>query len=694
MKLRSYFDRHKRIAIVYLFFIVTCMVYIPLVNYITNVSEYRVSLMQLLPVILLGTVGSIILFYVLDFVLYRGVLEKPFYGIVCAISIATYIQYNFLNPKFPELDGTRLDWDVYHDNLVISTIVWILLLLCCVLMEIFFSNTFERISAYISGFLALVQIVSLVILFITTPRPGDGFAFSKKDEFELGKKENIVVFCIDSLEYNMVQDYLNSEDYLEGEFDDFQFFYHAISGGGTTRLGVQTLLTGSDYDPMQSMEEYAKLAWQDTLLYDDLHEEGYDVRLFIDMYDTLLCSNGKVDNFDEAKYEVVSYKELFRGMYELSEFLALPQCIKPLVIPDITKVTGSISSTGYEEDDYQFCLDLLENGLSIDDYDKTFRYYHLWGAHVPGYLDKNLNPIERESGDYNTYDQMCADFKIIREYIWELKQLGIYDNTMIVITGDHGQHNFGSTKARAGVLIKNMDEHHELIVNPNPISLKNVYSSFALNAMGEYSKYGLAVKDIDWDHNIDALRYHSIAESTVENMGDALDKRTPYPGARFFCTQWEDGGISFDEWNPYSINRIEYHLGDLISFNSDKATEYEITEQVIKEEDYITAGSELNFCFNIEDKVENESLDLTMDVSSICGDEQRMFVYANGNRVDTHVFAGKDAYKVNIPAELLDEDNNLIFRFVFPGANTPHQLDETSDDWRVKSISIDSIVLE
>lgn len=202
----------------------------------------------------------------------------------------------------------------------------------------------------------------------------------------------------------------------------------------------------------------------------------------------------------------------------------------------------------------------------------------------------------------------------------------------------------------------------------------------------------MSVFDVNWDKNRDVIRYHGLRKTNI--IDGVVEKNTPYEGMRLFCKQWDDGDITYEEWNPYTLNRVEYSLGETIDFSTKGGNADAICEQIIKEDDYITVGEELNVCFDIKDKLPEKAMKLNMGVDSILGSEQRMFVYANGHRVDTHVFKGGEDYTFEIPTEMVDKDGLLIFRFVFPGANSPHQLDVTSDDWREKSVNIKSLKLE
>ena len=78
--------------------------------------------------------------------------------------------------------------------------------------------------------------------------------------------------------------------------------------------------------------------------------------------------------------------------------------------------------------------------LATDRGDKVFKYYHLKGAHSPLTVIENLEftdeffNFERR----NYVFQAKANLHSLYEFFEKLRRSGIYDNSLIVIMGDHG----------------------------------------------------------------------------------------------------------------------------------------------------------------------------------------------------------------------------------------------------------------
>ena len=105
-----------------------------------------------------------------------------------------------------------------------------------------------------------------------------------------------------------------------------------------------------------------------------------------------------------------------------------------------------LSAQPYTEDDRKYYEELQHYGLSIDNTGQngSFRFIHLFGSHPPYTLDRNVEPTDDPSKQ-NVEEQTMGAFRIVAQYIAELKRLGVYENTSIIITADHGDWYLTST---------------------------------------------------------------------------------------------------------------------------------------------------------------------------------------------------------------------------------------------------------
>ena len=93
----------------------------------------------------------------------------------------------------------------------------------------------------------------------------------------------------------------------------------------------------------------------------------------------------------------------------------------------------------YTMNDPRYYGQLQRQGLAVDDDAPAgaFRFIHLLGAHYPYSIDEHANDL---GTDNSTKEQQAqGSMYIVAEYLRQLKELGVYDQSTIVITADHGK---------------------------------------------------------------------------------------------------------------------------------------------------------------------------------------------------------------------------------------------------------------
>jgi arylsulfatase A-like enzyme len=73
----------------------------------------------------------------------------------------------------------------------------------------------------------------------------------------------------------------------------------------------------------------------------------------------------------------------------------------------------------------------------------AFKFYHLSGPHVPLVLDENIRYVKMDVSRENYRKAATASLKLTALFLDRLRQLGIYDRSLILIVGDHGAGSQG-----------------------------------------------------------------------------------------------------------------------------------------------------------------------------------------------------------------------------------------------------------
>lgn len=674
-----------------LFLVMTYAVFTPSTLFLQNISEFSIPYIGIVPVILWVAflLCTVVLFVVLCVVSDKNAVY--FNSFLFLIALGLYVQGNFLNPTFPSLDGAPIDWSVYYKRAVVSNLLWPVFLAAVFAAAVHWKSKSQKIMKWISYWCVSIQMVTLAVLLLTSEREADTYGISKEGEFSVGAKENIVVFIVDSLQTSVMKEYLASDNYPAGRMDDFTMFDNMVSGGAPTSIGLTVFVTGVEYDPLQSGKEFNEDLWEDVTLYDDLHENNYDVRFYTSI-SVPGISDKIIENCVPSDLHIGDYSGFTQQMYKLVNLYLMPQGLKQyfwLTTDDLTE-TILKDETHYSYGNVPFFTDMESAGALSTDYENAFRLYHIEGVHTPYATDENLQEAEEDS--VTEQQVLRGVMKGIYQYIDYMKDAGIYDSSTIIIAGDHGRFEDGNPGATAAFLIKRPYEEAPLQTNSAPVHYRNVSSTLAAAFMEDYSAYGPSVYDITDESDVERLHTMDSPirdKNTIDDSWDRADE------CRLIVPADAEEISGYQIWDPFTINTVDYKLGETIDYSSDNAFAEQINYRLYKENGAATASNELSVCLHIQDAGKDDLI-FRYAYSKVYNGEQTMRIYANGNRVDTVVCKEENVnqnQEVTIPGGSI-EDDTLLLRFVFPNAVTPNQLDRENGDTRVMSVSFTSMCID
>lgn len=684
----------RRLFPVTLFFIVTCAIFTPSSLFLGNIKDFSLHYITIVPIILCMSFLLFTAIYMTALCLIREKTLPFFAALIFGITAAAYIQSNFLNAALPILDGALIQWKNYRMENVISALVWIICIVIVFTAVCLRKDAAEKFMKNASLFFSAVQLASLAALIFMNPLDETASCgFSKEAEFTVGSQQNIIVFVVDTLQEDVMEEYLASDAYKEdGSLDGFILFDNAVSGGASTKYGMSLLLTGMECDPAQN--DYLQDAWDETTLYHDLHQNGYDVRLYSEPKEFPGFHDDYFDNYEFIGDKwLEDYFGFGKDLYQLVSCLLMPQFMKESLWLSADTLLYHIKSSGYESNDIYLHNDFSATGETLrTDYQKALRIYHMHGVH-PTY---NMTEDFVRVWDNGVSEQVVlrGDMRIIYAYINAMKKAGIYDTSVIIITGDHGRHSDGNPESNPAVLIKfpEQGDPHTLVRNSAPIHFRNLHATIAAAFLEDYSAYGPSVFDITQESDVERL--HTINETITKQRLQLENYDEAIPEARLIV-MGEASNLEYRLWNPYEINRVEYQIGDLIDFTSGNSYADQINYRLYRENGAATASNELSVCFQLKDW-KKEDLEFHFVYSGIYNDLQKVRIYAGGSKVEYITLPpphSDNEISVKISKDCIKNDC-LLLRLVFPNAVTPNQLNRSNPDTRILSVIFDSMWLE
>lgn len=414
-------------------FFFTVLVYLPCDTYINNLTDFNFPL----SLFIFRFIGKG-LFWLIPFAYFGLVLSEKAHGILCTLfcglTLCAYAQYMFMNSGLGLLMGESVNWD---SNLVFgiaNSVIWAVLLILPFMLRKIISKLWRRLSSIIPAFLGGVQLLSLVVLIFTAG--GDiniyrNEAMDGREQYTVSSKKNIITFVFDAVDNYYFEQFLeDSPEVFEG-FEDFTLYNNTCSVHDYTLASMTQMLAGETSCPMYDTDKWLKDAWNSERagdFYKRLHDAGYTVNAYMHAEAPVDLLERKYDNcFGSSEPNNVDKEGVYKALTALNRYRYMPYLLKRFFDTNDVDFKGFVeynNGFNYENDDY--FSELKKSGLKKSgNNDNYFIVEHLNGAHYP-------------CDDIMAETKKCLE--IAKEYIKRLKDLGVYENSAIIITSDHGRH--------------------------------------------------------------------------------------------------------------------------------------------------------------------------------------------------------------------------------------------------------------
>lgn len=415
---------------------------------LSHIAETYVSysvLDILLPCLKIWGIAFLALFLLL--LIPGGKLHAHLSSLLTGLALAFYVQGNWLNIDLGVLDGRSVEWHKYGDNALVGLIIFFLITLIPFLIHYYSRKVWKRFVIFVSALLVIMQGIPLGIMLIREFQnrpPAEHFVMKKDREYVLGQ-ENIVVFILDQTAPTHIEWLRQGYPDALTPFNDFISFDNFSTDYMGTFPASTYLLTNEPYDWDIPTDDWFKKAWHSPdaeKFYTQIRDKGWTSRVFNNYRyaaGTLENEYGKIDNVEkaEARAEFTINQKAFKQLYKLSFFRYLPLIMKaPFWI-----YTGDLNGMKNISEDEQ-AWDRIESvqkylnrgGISLGDEEKVYITYHWTGAHPPYSLDEQ----GRLANSSHQVKQLAGHFYVMSQYMQQMKDLGIYDPSTIIITTDHG----------------------------------------------------------------------------------------------------------------------------------------------------------------------------------------------------------------------------------------------------------------
>lgn len=509
-------------------------VFAPIEYYFSNIDEVWYDLYHILPITLVAFVlVSAFLMILLAITRLSESVLKGYGCLLLALSMGLYIQGNYVIIPYERLNGEAIDWSKYSSYNASSIIMWsgVICLSVVLFAKYWKSGKCVKYAKNIMICLLLTEIFSLVVIGIQV----NGFAPKKElkgvtiGKWDYSSNQNMLILLMDTFDSRVLETALKEFDtdemreYVNETFEDFTYYRDTMGAFSLTDYAVPQVISGESYlGGKESYVDYVERAYSDSPLLNELRSNDWSINIHSST--RMPQGNGAIgiENLKVIDYSISDYKEMVSTVYSPVNFRYFPTPLKQYAYKEYKYYTCKVNRIDGEkfesQGEYDYGADVFwDNNLfyygteniAATKKQNVMHFYHLKGIHASRDLNKDMEIVGGEDNFLSLEEETEVVIKVINMWLNTLREKGIYDNSIIVIMGDHGSvrygggHNYGQAPV---LMIKGMGERKNFTISDAPVSygdLQDIFHSLIAGVDSEeaiqnvFNKEGLDIFDYD-----------------------------------------------------------------------------------------------------------------------------------------------------------------------------------------------------
>lgn len=596
-------------------------------------------------------------------------------GVLLGLGVAALLQGNGLNADYGALNGQAIAWGEYTVYGLINTALWAGILFICLSLRQW--KRFGALCVVLPCLLAVGEGGWIAYRAAQAPTPQTETYLSQAGLYTVGTEENLLVLVLDSVDADQFAQALAEDPDLSRRLEGFTWYRNAMGLSDPTKYGLPALLTGQAYTQPVDYAGFIAAAYADAPLYTMLAGDVWDARFFTDSRYVSLDA-GVVDNLAREELAVNDPAGLTRDLLRLCAFRYAPHFLKPQLWMYSNVFLPYAQAQGepvYEVTDPAFDARLQEEGLEAT-VERAFRLIHLTGMHPPYTMDADC---QYQAQGVTAQEQMRGCLRLAEDYLEQLRALGVYDRSAVLILADHGTE----TVHRPLLLLKRPGDTGEMAVNDAPVSYADLPATYVALLTG--AQAGTELWSIPQGQARTRLYYHESSRNNAFNLYEYSTQALSPSWEELIPTGRVFHGDSLEAAAPYT-------LGETLYFDL-RATARPYLVSGFSSADFHstwTVGESGRISLPLAQLPRSDTLTVEMKFLSIMGGSQRLRVDCGGQTV----FEGTVTdytLRFSFPASLV-QDQTLTLDFTYPDAIS-HLKAGLSEDTRQVAFAVTELTV-
>jgi hypothetical protein len=420
------------------------------------------------------------------------------------LAVMVWLQGNVLALNLGVINGRPIAWEEFQVPLILHMIIWL------VIAWLFYVQRthHKRLTMPIGLILLGMQTVNGFNHYVTFPPLPQFIAYTTDAyiPYTFSKTKNVVMIVLDTFQADIFEEVLRLKPDLLPALEGFTYYQNTAGGFQATYPSVPLIMTGKYYQNQQPLEAFVREAYLDDSIPKNLKEAGYSVSINCNPF--MFCDEQTSDAFIKNRPQQWLTRKDLRTLYKPTVLRYAPGLLLlayQQVKIGITQATPIDFPPFDETRDYfetdQRLLTEIINKSQVNSDQPVFRYYHFIAPHPPFYLNPEGSYQPQDHNRSGFIHHSAGAFTQAEKVLQKLKELHIYDQTMIVIISDHG-YELGFKPDLDGEIIENpivsaalplfmvkpFQAKHDFLIQKEPVSL----ASFKADLMSYLDTYKIS----------------------------------------------------------------------------------------------------------------------------------------------------------------------------------------------------------
>ena len=452
---------------------------------------------------------------------------------LCCCGVCMLLQSLFMNSGLVLNDNLSIDWvGTYLPMMIVSTIVWLIVL---VVPQVFARKN-QRVAgtavSVVSLCLIIVQAVGVGSLFLGGNDEGGAVepsVVTQKGMLEVSDRGNVIYFVLDHFDERELDGLVSADSHVLDFLPGATVYTNAMETMTPTEFALPYMMTAVVPQVGEDINgSYLARRYEEGSFLQAMTDTGYEVGIYTDTLRLYNLSNAQAydyvgrhtDNIHPTNHNSLNKRGTLKILVKASLYRNLPWVLKPPFLYNTEDLNTSMVNTAGDDssstddqpyvcDDIAFYHKVQDVGLSLDPDDNAgdFRFIHLDGNHWPWEKNENVEPVEHSPEGRDA--DAIGSLKIVDAYVQQLKDLGVYDKSTIIITADHGDweaHELPTDVSVPILIVKpamNEGEQPAPVFNNAPVGHEDLFATI-IEAMGsDGSPYGSTLAQIEERYGTD-----------------------------------------------------------------------------------------------------------------------------------------------------------------------------------------------